>query len=349
MLCNPKDGEQDLKQKKNIASQLFLAFRIFVSLGILVYLVTMFDWQRVGVVLTKLRLQYAWPCPLLLLAAVFVMAIRWRSLLCHFDIALRLGRAFLFYLISCFYSIFLPGVIGGDVIRVGLCAEQGGASLVAVATTALIERVFGFLMVLLIGCGALLLLPTKLESELGAPVTGALVIATVVFLAAAVMGLVFLRYLPLIRLQSTQRLLQWLLPLIRILAIVRQIPGRVLFQVALLSGVAQTLDIIASYLVARSLHIELPFSFFLAVMPLVYLGTVLPISLGGLGVREGLLVALFTRIGELPSDAVTYAFLLYLNRVIIAALGGSAQLVTGIRTNTSKDAFSVPKSEGRRA
>jgi uncharacterized membrane protein YbhN (UPF0104 family) len=66
--------------------------------------------------------------------------------------------------------------------------------------------------------------------------------------------------------------------------------------------------------------------FFLAVFPIVYILTVLPISLGGLGVREGVFVYLLTRAGIQASDAVMVSLLIYLNRVLVNSSGAVLQI-----------------------
>ena len=326
-----------MQHKGHLARKAFLTFRIIVSVSILVYLVTVFDWRRVTDIATTIRLEYAWPAPLLLLITVVFTALRWKQLLGHFGITLRLARAFQFYMTGLYYGIFLPGIIGGDVIRVGLCAENRQAPLIDVAATALIERVFGLLMILLVGCAGLLFIPESLDAELGRHITGTMLTVGCVGLISVIGGLIAIRILPWTRLEGSHGWRRRLVVLSRVLTVIQQIPIRLVLQVVVLSTLAHILDIGASYYIARAIHIDLPFSFFLVVIPIVYLGTVLPISMGGLGVREGILVLLLTRVGELPSDAVMFSFLLYVNRIIIAALGGVIQLVSGWRLVMSKD------------
>jgi uncharacterized membrane protein YbhN (UPF0104 family) len=64
----------------------------------------------------------------------------------------------------------------------------------------------------------------------------------------------------------------------------------------------------------------------LFVMPLVYVATVLPISLGGLGVREGVLSGLLMLFAVPRDDAILAAFLLYLAKVVVGLTGVPAVL-----------------------
>jgi hypothetical protein len=78
------------------ARTLFLVFRLTVSVGILIYLVIIFDWERVQSVLTRLRLAYVWQAPTLLILALFVSGARWSVVLPYFGVRLKPLDGFLF-------------------------------------------------------------------------------------------------------------------------------------------------------------------------------------------------------------------------------------------------------------
>ena len=92
------------------------------------------------------------------------------------------------------------------------------------------------------------------------------------------------------------------------------------------NALSQIFDILGSYYMSRAISLNLPLIVLFVVIPIVYITTVLPISLGGLGVREGVLTLLLARVGIPASDAITFSLALYLNRVIIALLGGFLQV-----------------------
>jgi uncharacterized membrane protein YbhN (UPF0104 family) len=59
----------------------------------------------------------------------------------------------------------------------------------------------------------------------------------------------------------------------------------------------QSIVIIYYYFIALSLSIRVPFLAFFVVVPLVVIATMVPVSLGGMGVREGMFVLLLSNIG----------------------------------------------------
>jgi uncharacterized membrane protein YbhN (UPF0104 family) len=94
----------------------------------------------------------------------------------------------------------------------------------------------------------------------------------------------------------------------------------------LLSIVFQAADILVIFLLARMIGLTVPLVVFFAIVPFVFLISILPISLGGLGVREGLLTYLLAQFGVNTSDGITLSFLVYLSRFIPAIPGGIVQI-----------------------
>lgn len=313
------------KRKRYI---IYNILRVIISIGILFYLVTIFDWERVVEILGLVRISYIWPAPLLLILAFYFASVRWSTLLPYFGVQLRVREGFLYYLIGSFYGILLPGVIGGDVVRVGICATAQKKSVADVTVSVLIERVCGVLALLVAGTIAIILLSPGLRSALGPSVVMSIPLMAGLSLAVLFGGYVLFG----------KALTKWLKTfsashsgiaetILKIINYPKKIPVLNMFVIFVLSAAFQFADILASFFLARAINIDLPLILFLAVFPIVYILTVLPISLGGLGVREGALAYLLTRVGVLPSDAVMLSFMIYLNRVFVSLIGGALQIV----------------------
>jgi uncharacterized membrane protein YbhN (UPF0104 family) len=104
-----------------------------------------------------------------------------------------------------------------------------------------------------------------------------------------------------------------------------------IWKMIILSYFFQGVRITGMYAVAISLGIKVPFYAFFIIVPIVYIATLLPISLGGLGVREGAMVFLMSRLGVSTVDGVSLAFLIYLNLVFIGLVGGVLQFAVAIQ------------------
>ena len=306
----------------------FFTFRLIVSIGIIACLITVFDWDRVTMIFTQLRVEYFWPAPFLLILSFYFAGVRWSVLLPHFGVQLKAREGFLYYLIGSFYSIILPGVIGGDLIRVGICALIKKSSVVDIAFTALIERIFGMLVVLAVGTLAILLLPDLLRRAIGKPVTVIIFLMTAGAFLALIGGGIFFSIMHSPRFENNNKRFDKIIKfLVRVMNKLKKIPIPIFLTVSLWSALFQTSNILAAYFLARAINIDLPLIIFFVVLPISYIITVLPISLGGLGVREGIIAFLLSGLGVFPSDAVMFSFLIYFNWVFVSFLGGVAQLL----------------------
>jgi uncharacterized membrane protein YbhN (UPF0104 family) len=99
-----------------------------------------------------------------------------------------------------------------------------------------------------------------------------------------------------------------------------------LLQAALFSLIAQTLAIGTYILLGRGIGIELPIAAYFVIIPIVFISAMLPISLGGLGVRESALVGLMLVFGVDKQLAIGLS-LLYLFTLWLSTLPGALVLL----------------------
>jgi uncharacterized membrane protein YbhN (UPF0104 family) len=87
-----------------------------------------------------------------------------------------------------------------------------------------------------------------------------------------------------------------------------------------------------NYLVARAVGVDIALAYFLLFVPVLSVTLTLPISIGGLGVREGMAVLLFTQAGVGEAAAVAASLGVYLLSTVLAGLlGGLVYLAQGAR------------------
>lgn len=300
--------------------------RTILSLALIVYLVTMLDWERIKYILPKLRLEFIWQAFFLVLFSILASAIRWSLLLREFDIRQRMMDSWRYYIVSMFYGIMLPGVIGGDVVRLGLSIKKHGANKKIILTGSMFfERACGFMIILIISAVTALFAPSLFGS--GLPITNSVYALSLTTVICFIFLIGVLKIYPEKWFNSKKLKKGLVHDLYMLLGKFQNLSINTLFLILVLSFLASFLDILGSYFLAKALHIDLSFYIFLLVIPLVYILTALPISLGGLGVREGVLTFFLIKIGILASDAVILAFLIYLNRIAVALIGGFVQFM----------------------
>jgi len=88
------------------------------------------------------------------------------------------------------------------------------------------------------------------------------------------------------------------------------------------SLIYQFAGIVSPFLIALTLDLNVPFSFFLAVMPVIWVIMMVPISIAGLGVREGAFILFFVQQGVTTESALLLSLLFLGLSLVLALVGG---------------------------
>ena len=270
--------------------------------------------------------------------ALWVGALRWRTLLMVFGATGRPSLFFLtrVYLVGLFYNTFIPGNVGGDLLRGHVTRAAfdgaGGGYLVV-----LIERIFGLAGLLTLGASILLLHPI---GDFG---------ALPILAVAGLVGALAAAAAPLVARRLAQRLpLSGTLGRIRIVCSSLPTVERpaLLAVVLLLSVGTQALTAVSGHLLVSSIDSEVLLIDSLVLVPLALIAQYFPATVAGLGVREAAFVYLFTVVGVDRADA-TAASLAYLAvQLLLALLGGLVHLLWPLRAPSNEAAPTVAKPQG---
>ena len=95
----------------------------------------------------------------------------------------------------------------------------------------------------------------------------------------------------------------------------------VLARVSLISVGAQGLRVLIVYSASLSLNLDVSMYYFFLFVPLIIFITMLPISIGGIGVREGAYVYFFSHVGVAMHSAFMLSLLSY-SLILVAAIPG---------------------------
>jgi uncharacterized membrane protein YbhN (UPF0104 family) len=232
-------------------------------------------------------------------------------------------RAFRFYFVGLFFNNFLPANVGGDVFRVYDVAREGDDPYDALATTAL-DRMIGLysMCLLALAAGAFLA---------GRGRTPWLVEGVILFVAFLLPGTVLFFSRPGRRLVRKLLLLVPFAPLRRRGQLALDPLGQFTRLQGLVGGLVvfslfiQGLRILAHVAVAWSMGIEMHPTLLLQMffyIPLLGLLMVIPVTIGGLGLREGGSTALFSLVGLGEAQAFALTFVTYGLNVGVSLLGG---------------------------
>ncbi len=225
----------------------------------------------------------------------------------------------LFY-IGLFFNNFLPTNIGGDVIKAWKLARMTGRGAEA-ASSVVLDRVTSTFALLLIA-----LVPALVELRLLGPRMAAAVITMfvlavlVIVLLASERAVRRLGRFPLLR-SDPFGLRRHVKDFYYSLYEFRDRKGT-LAAVMLASLVYQALHILTVYFIALSLGIELSLVYYFLFIPVVMVVSLIPISLNGLGMREGAWVILFGQVGLSSAEAFSMSILSYLVMSVVSLAGG---------------------------
>ena len=101
-------------------------------------------------------------------------------------------------------------------------------------------------------------------------------------------------------------------------------------KIFLVSLIAECMIIIYFYFIALSLHEKIDPLYFFIFIPIISIVEMLPISINGIGVREGAFLYFFTQAGMLGYIAVSLSLVYYLHKVGISLIGG---MIYALRRN----------------
>ncbi|GAP93819.1 lysylphosphatidylglycerol synthase transmembrane domain-containing protein [Leptolyngbya sp. NIES-2104] len=275
-----------------------------ISIGLLAFLLTQVNLQQTWTQLQHLSWSFVLFALLYYTVCQWMSCIRWSLILRTTHHTVPIAELMKSYFAGMFLNIFLPGATSGDVYRVYKLAQTTKDPEIALVSVFL-ERFTG--LVALSALGVLGLVPAfRLIGRWD------IIFLFLGCVAALVGGVVLI---------TSPKLLRWVEPwfakyrLARLTARMAKIQlllqdfvqyRQILAASLALSLLLQLAIVYYHYMIAQQLAIPVSYLQLLVFIPIIVVITLLPISFGGLGLKEGLWIYLFGRV-ELTAEQ---AFLL---------------------------------------
>ncbi|MFZ5876629.1 MAG: lysylphosphatidylglycerol synthase transmembrane domain-containing protein [Nitrospirota bacterium] len=292
----------------------WLALKLTVTVGLLVYLFTRIELESVARLMAAAAWGWVVAAFLLYLALQGLCAWRWLLLARVLNLDGTWSRFVRYYYVGMFFNLFLPTGVGGDVYRCYYVARSAADWRRAIISV-LADRGVGFGTMCAIAATATLIFGrVSLPSWMAWALAGGMV-ALVVLLAV---GLLAARG-PLASLRASAPL---------VIEFFRR-PGTLAF-VAGLSFLLQGLVVVVTIFNAMALGLDVPLAFYFILIPLIAVATMIPVSLNGLGVREGAFVFFMAQVGVPEAQALSLALLWLVVLTASSAIGGLVWLATPV-------------------
>ena len=252
---------------------------------------------------------------------IVLSAFRWQRVLSAMDEKTRLGPLVNAALASQFVSNFLPSTIGGDALRVTRLSSDrraGTPSAPNAFASVVLDRMSGWLILPLLCLGGLLINPSLLHLGRSSRAAIALSVSTLIALVVVV-GVAASPRLGG-RLASRSNWLRFMGAVHLGLDRIRRRPGAAA-QVIGASLIYQLAIVAAGLLAAHALGIQIGPTALLAFIPAVAIVQVLPVTIGGLGVREGAFALFLQPLGVSLHQAVALGLVMYAMHLVTSLLG----------------------------
>jgi len=261
---------------------------------------------------------------LVTLFGVVLSAWRWRRVLIVFRAPVPVRTLLGYYLAGLFLGNVLPSTIGGDVLRIKRCSDITGSGEVGFGSVVL-ERLTGWVALPVISLCGFLLMPSLLDERnswiaVWTGVTAIAVLAVILFIAGhpRLAG----------RFQGNENWTRFIGSVHHGVDQMRRNPKLALavFAVSILYACS---TVLAVGFIIETVGVDIPVAAIIAYIPAVTMLQVLPVSVGGLGIREGTLVLLLRPLGVSTGSAIAIGLLWYAMTLAVSLLGAPTFAIGG--------------------
>jgi len=293
--------------------------KVAVSLAILYFLFRNIDagalWATVASV-DRLSVAFA---ALLFIATQSVSTLRW-SIILKKDMEVSYVRLLSIYFIGMFFNNFLPTMVGGDLVKGYYLYREGRRGDVSLASI-FMDRYSGFAALMVITLAALipgypLIKDSGLPAFFVLMIGGFFLISLVIWVSPLHSWV--MRMLSRIHFYGINR---------KIDTFYNVLMGykshySILVKIFCCSVFVQGGVIIGYYILGRGIGMDIGIGYFFLFIPLTTAISMLPVSMSGLGIREGAFVFLFSRAGVSKEQALTLSLMWFAMAAIVSIAGG---------------------------
>lgn len=300
--------------------------RIGISIAILLFLFKQVDEKELVGFIRNSDKGLLWLAFIIFCLSYALCFMRWRMLLIAAGIHLSLKRVVISFCGGIFFNLVLPSTIGGDMIRsIDLAAHTKRPR--EVVATVLLDRLSGY-----VGLVALTVISLALGWKLVNEPTVLLSVAVIITILAVILVVLFNQFVynkinKFLSKSSKSRIKEIIRNLHHEIYIFRNRKKTIVYNL-LISFMVQTLTPLSFYFIAMALGIKINIMYFFVFLPIISAITMLPISIGGLGLRDAATIFFFAKAGVSNHLAFAMSLLSFSFIVICGAIGGLVYVLT---------------------
>lgn len=287
--------------------------QVLITAAILIYVIRIADWKGIGAALREAHAGFIAAALACMGVSAYLQALRWRVV--NPALGLHVSKFLYFIFVGFFFNFFLPGASTGEAVKVFLFGRKYGSLMhntVLTAATKLIGLAFQFVL----GGIAFFWMWEQLKPLFQQQIDwGDSWLPKVMGLVGLVMiagvgYFVFRKYFPRLYAEIPKSL-----------AVMKS--GKPLYEVVAYTFGVQLLSYANAWFIYKSVGVTVPWPAIMLFQSVTTLALMLPITIGGLGVREVVTLGLYGHIGQVHHDAVLATIMIgYFSLALFAAVGG---------------------------
>ncbi len=306
--------------------------KLCVSVGLIAYLGSQLALGDLAEIFAKMRPSFFVGAVSFFVISNCLGAVQWFWLLRAQDLPVSFRQALIFYFVGVFFNNVLLGNIGGDAMRILDIRRLTGRATDGVAAT-FMDRFVGLFSTCTLALAAYPLIATSERAWLVSvllPVFLGLILLLAMGLSQRIGGFnegLIVRFLPTKVAEVVGKLRQSIV-------VYRHRIG-LLCAVWIISIGVQSSRILVYWMAGLALGMDPGLVYFVCFQPVAAVLAAVPISIGGLGVREGTLVGLFSSVGISQELSTAMSLLGYIAGILASLFGGIAFVVR--RTEAARE------------
>lgn len=299
---------------------LFIA-KAFISFALIWYLLSRTDLTDVIESIRSADLFWLFMAFLLLYVGKILTGYRWQALLAAQDIRIPLWNLIASIFVGQFFNSFLPTTVGGDAIRMYDTAVQSKDSTKSV-TSVFLDRLIGVFALALLAILALII-----GFLLGDDVSFYVLPVVIVFiLSTAGILVIFNRFLAIefetnARKFGLKKIAKKLHEANCSFQIIKD-DKKVLLIAFIVSIALQVNVVLFYYFIGLSIDIGVSLLYFFMIVPVALVVLLVPFSINGIGLREGIFVFLLTALAVPTQQSIALSLLSFGLLLTQGVLGG---------------------------
>lgn len=293
--------------------------KIIITIGLLSFFLHKTDLSQLTDSLLGISLYMIFVNVLLYLISIAIASYKWELLIPDYSLLFLMK----YNLIGAYYSLVLPGQISGEVVKSYMLSKDGSEPHKIIASV-FVDKVTGLISLMLIG-----VLGVKLSSQtIPKEVTCYMLIFLVLFITILIVIRLKIIYKTTVKITNyfavklpvtqsffdhvVQFIDEWNIYSKKVFVLIISVLVGILFHV---------FAILINYLLARELGIEVSYFDWCWIYGLLSIVLLLPISIAGIGIREGTLISILGLFGVSIEKAMAFSIALTGLCIFVAIAG----------------------------